>query len=68
MTGTASPIEGTVTKGRVIAYTRDTPDAPWTSAADTLPILATSAGGRRSAAAAEMRRFLATDNSRSSWS
>lgn len=44
MTGTASPIEGTVTKGRVIAYTRDTPDAPWTSAADTLPIRATSAG------------------------
>jgi CubicO group peptidase (beta-lactamase class C family) len=45
MTGTASPIEGTVTKGRVIAYTRDTPDAPWGSAADTLPIRATSAGG-----------------------
>ena len=45
MTGTASPIEGTVTQGRVIAYTRDKPDAPWTSAADTLPVRATSAGG-----------------------
>ena len=45
MTGTASPIEGTVAKGRVIAYSRETPDAPWTSAADTLPIRATSAGG-----------------------
>lgn len=45
MTGTASPIEGSVAKGRVIAYTRATPDARWTSAADTLPIRATSAGG-----------------------
>lgn len=45
MTGTASPIEGTVTKGRVIAYTRETPDVPWASAADTLPVRATSAGG-----------------------
>ncbi|HSR96038.1 MAG TPA: serine hydrolase domain-containing protein [Kofleriaceae bacterium] len=45
MTGTASPVEGTLTKGRVIAYTRDHPGALWTSAAATLPVRGTSAGG-----------------------
>jgi CubicO group peptidase (beta-lactamase class C family) len=45
MKGTSSPFEGTVTKGRVVAYTRDQPGAPWTSAAATLPVRGTSAGG-----------------------
>jgi len=45
MTGTASPLESAGTKGRVVAYTRRDPSAPWTSAADTLPFRGTSAGG-----------------------
>jgi CubicO group peptidase (beta-lactamase class C family) len=61
MTGTASPIEGTVTKGRVIAYTRGTPDAPWTTAADTLPIRATSGGGAGLAVGDRDRRTTLTE-------
>jgi D-alanyl-D-alanine carboxypeptidase len=45
MRSTASPIENGGKPGRSVAYTRARPGAPWTSAANTLPVRATSAGG-----------------------
>jgi CubicO group peptidase (beta-lactamase class C family) len=45
MTTTASPPEDRVQPGRSIAYTRQDPSSPWTSAANTLPYRGTSAGG-----------------------
>jgi len=45
MTSTGSPVEDHGEPGRAIAYTRRGPGSPWTSAADTLPYRASSAGG-----------------------
>jgi D-alanyl-D-alanine carboxypeptidase len=45
MRSTESPFEKGPQPGRSIAYTRAGPNEPWTSAAATLPVRATSAGG-----------------------
>ena len=44
-TATASPPEDRPDAARSVPYTKETPDAPWTSAANTLPYRGTSAGG-----------------------
>jgi D-alanyl-D-alanine carboxypeptidase len=45
MRSTASPIEKGPEPGRSVGYTREAGAKAWTSAADTLPVRATSAGG-----------------------
>lgn len=45
MTSTASPLEGRAEPGRSVPYTRKSPGAPWTTAAGTLPVRGTAAGG-----------------------